>query len=433
MRSGALQSDPCPSLRASPGEILPSRVRHKVVALAFLLGFVLYLDRAAISVLAPAIRRDLHIGPLAMGGVFTAFVWGYALLNIPAGWLGDRFGARRVLTAIVLLWSFFTALSAAAWSLLSLLLFRFFFGAAESGATPNISKSFSRWIPVAERARAQGFYFSGTSAGMALAPPLVTLGLWQLGWRTTLVSLAGFGVAWAVVWYLWYRDRPRDHPAVNSAELLLIEDVATANHAHSIDWRRIFQSPNLWAILLMYFSYGYTGYIYISWFPSYLMEARHMSPALAGTLAGLPGLLGVFAKPLGGWLSDRLTQRYGVVFGRRSVGMLGFGIASAAVLPGLYVQNGYLAVALLAIGDGGAALAHGVCFAVCIDTGLKRAGTIAGLMLTFGSLGNAASALAFGYFLQFTGSWVAPFLIGMAANLVGTLLWLKVNPEEQFA
>jgi nitrate/nitrite transporter NarK len=187
----------------------------------------------------------------------------------------------------------------------------------------------------------------------------------------------------------------------------------------------------LWAILLMYLSYGYTGYIYITWFPSYLMDARHLTPALTGMLAMAPGVLGMLAKPLGGWMSDRLTATRGVVFGRRAVGMFGFGLAALAVVPGLYVANPYLAVFFLGLADGAAALAHGVCFAVCIDTGMKRAGTISGLMLTMGSLGGAASALAFGWFLQFTGSWTAPFLIGMAANAAGALLWLKINPKEQ--
>jgi nitrate/nitrite transporter NarK len=182
----------------------------------------------------------------------------------------------------------------------------------------------------------------------------------------------------------------------------------------------------------MYFTYGYTGYIYITWFPTYLIEARRLPTFTVGMLAGLPSVLGMIAKPLGGWVSDRLTQSHGVVFGRRAVGMFGFGLAALAVLPGLYVRNPYLAVAFLAVADGAAALAHGVCFAVCIDTGLKRAGTISGLMLTAGSLGNAASAFAFGFLVQFTGSWEAAFLIGMAANVAGALLWLKINPEEQF-
>jgi MFS family permease len=396
-----------------------------VVAFAFVLGLVLFIDRAALSVLAPAIRRDLGIGPMAMGGVFTAFIWGYALFHVPAGWLGDHLGARRVLTAIVVLWSAFTAATAAAWNLTSLLLIRFLFGAAEAGATPNVTQSFARWIPVKERARAQGFYFSGMSAGVALSPPLVTFGLLNWGWRVVFLALGGLGVIWGVLWYVWYRDNPADHWTVRTGELKLLTG------AVAVDWRRLIRSPNLWAILLMYMSYGYTGYIYITWFPSYLMEARHLTPALAGVLAMAPGVLGMFTKPLGGWLSDRLTAERGVVFGRRSVGMLGFGAAALAVVPGLYVANPYLAVLFLGLADGAAALAHGVCFAVCIDTGMKRAGTISGLMLTMGSLGGAASALAFGAFLEYTGSWTAPFLIGMGANVVGALLWLKIDPKEQ--
>jgi MFS family permease len=413
-------------------EATSSNVRHRVVILAFLLGMVLYVDRAAISVLAPAVRRDLGLGPMAMGSIFMAFVWGYALFNIPGGWLCDRYGARRVLAAIVVLWSAFTAATAAAWNLASLFVIRFLFGAAEAGATPCVSFSFARWIPAAERARAQGFYFSGMSAGVAVAPPLVTLGLVYWGWRATFAGLGTLGILWALVWALWYRDDPTRHRAVRKRELALLGDSVPAGPSAKIDWRRAARSGNLWAILLMYFSYGYTGYIYITWFPTYLMEARNLTPGLAGVLASFPGLLGMIAKPIGGWASDRLTARYGIAFGRRSIGIFGFGLAAASIVPALYVGNPYLAVVLFAITDGAAALAHGVCFAVCIDTGMKRAGTISALMLTAGSLGNAVCALAFGAFLQYTGSWFSPFLIGMAANLLGALLWLRIDPREQF-
>jgi nitrate/nitrite transporter NarK len=198
-----------------------------------------------------------------------------------------------------------------------------------------------------------------------------------------------------------------------------------------IRWGRVLATPNLWAILLMYFTYGYTGYIYITWFPSYLMESRHLPLNVAGTLAAAPGIFGLFAKPLGGWISDRLTDRYGLRVGRCSVGMCGFGLAALAIVPGLFVSSPYLSAVILAAGDGSAALAHGVCFAVCIDTGFQRAGTVAAMMLTMGSIGNAVSALAFGSFLQFTGSWTAPFLLGMAANALGALLWLKIHPEKR--
>ena len=400
--------------------------------MTFCLGVVLFLDRAALSVLAPSISRDMHLGPAAMGGVFTAFVWGYALLSIPAGALGDRYGGRRVLAAIVFLWSVFTAATATAWSLLSLVAIRFLFGAAEAGATPNVSRSYARWIPIAERGRAQGFYLAGMSAGVALAPPLVTLALIRWGWRTTFLALGAAGVVWAAGWFFWYRDDPRQHKSVNAGELELLGDPARSGIPAPVHWRTVLATPNLWAILLMYFTYGYTGYIYITWFPSYLMECRHLPLSLAGTLAGAPGVFGLLTKPLGGWISDRLTARWGLRIGRCSVGMCGFGLAAMAIIPGLWVSSPFLAAMILAAGDGAAALAHAVCLAVCIDTGFERAGTISAMMLTMGSLGNAASALAFGTFLQFTGSWSAPFLLGMAANAVGALLWLKIHPEQRF-
>jgi len=389
------------------------------------------MDRAALSVLAPAIRRDLHLSPIAMGAVFTAFIWGYAACHVPAGWLGDVWGARRVLTAIVALWSGFTAAAAATWDLSSLLIVRFLFGAAEAGATPNISRCFARWIPAGERARAQGIYLAGMSAGVALSPPLVTLGLLHWGWRATLVALGALGTVWGVFWSAWYRDDPADHRAVTPAELELLSASSAAADPVPVEWKRLLRSSNLWAILTMYLTYGYTGYIYITWFPSYLMEARHLPPALAGFLAAGPGLLGMIAKPLGGWLSDALVISRGIVAGRRMVGMVGFGLAAIAVIPGIYTSNAYLAVIFLSIADGAAALTHGVCFAVCIDSGMKRAGTISGLMLTMGSIGGGLSALAFGFFLQFTGSWTAPFLIGMLANAAGALLWLRIDPREQ--
>ena len=410
----------------------PTHVRHRVVATSFALALVLYLDRAALSVLAPAIRKELGIGPMAMGWVFSAFVVGYALFHVPAGWLGDRFGARRVLAAIVVLWSAFTCLTAAAWNLPSLLVIRFLFGAAEAGAAPNISRAFAQWIPFSERARAQGIFFAGMSGGGALAPPLVTLCLLRWGWRAAFVLLGGLGLIWAFRWFFWYKDSPVDHPGVNEMELRLLGGAGKSESGGvPIRWKDVMANPNLWAILLMYFSYGYTGYIYITWFPSYLMDARHLPPALSGVLAAFPSMLGLVAKPLGGWWSDRLAARYGIAFGRRAVGMCGFGLGALAVLPGLLTRNAYASVLLLGIADAGAALAHGVCFAVCLDVGLKRAGTISALMLTMGSLGNAASALAFGAFVQWTGSWNAPFLIGMGANLAGALLWIKIHPDRK--
>ena len=408
----------------------PTRARHTVVALAFLLALVLYMDRTVLSIAAGAMRADLHLSPLAMGWVFSVFVWGYALFHVPMGWLGDRLGPRRVLAAIVVLWSASTACTALAWNFASLLAIRFLFGAAEAGAAPNISQAFSRWIPAAESGRAQGFFFAGMGAGGAIAAPVATLVLVRWGWRSAFLCFGAAGLAWAAAWRLWFRDDPARHPAVNAAELEHIRTAAPESKEAAIEWRRLLGNSNLWAILAMYFTYGYTGYIYITWFPTYLTEARHLALAETGLLAALPTGLSLLAKPLGGWWSDRLSRRRGTRIGRRVVGMTGFGLGAAAVLPGLLTSNPYAAAAFLGFADGAAALAHGVCFAVCLDVGLKRAGIVSALMLTAGSLGNALSALAFGAFLQTTGSWMPPFVLAMAANLAGALLWLRIDPNK---
>jgi predicted MFS family arabinose efflux permease len=388
-----------------------------LVGLLFCLGVILYLDRAALSVLASSIRKDLGLDPLAMGWIFSAFVLGYTLLQVPSGWLADLFGPPRFLTRIVLLWSAFTAATAVAWSFSSLFVARFLFGATESGATPSASLSIALGVRPEQRARAQGIYLAGMSAGAMLAPPLATLLLLHFGWRIAFVAIGGLGTLWAASWHVYHPERSFKY--VPQAQ------------RQDIDWRNVLTEPNLWAILMMYFTYGYTGYIYITWFPTYLLQSRHLSLGAVGVLASVPSALGLLAKPLGGWWSDCAAQHYGLVFGRRLVGMLGFALGAAAVLPGLLVANPVAGALLLGLADGSAALAHGVCFAVCLDVGERRAATVSALMLMAGSVGNITSALAFGAFLHFTGSWMPPFLLAMAANVIGSLLWLKIDPGKK--
>jgi MFS family permease len=425
------QNSPFTVKPAHGGGGAPTRTRYGVVAMAFLLGLVLYVDRAALGVAAPFVRRELNLGTLAMGSVFSAFVFGYALCHIPGGWLGDRLGARRILSAIVVLWSVFTSATSLAFDFGSLLAIRFLFGAAEAGAVPNVSRSFARWIPAEERARAQGIFLAGMSAGGALAPPLVMFIILRWGWKSAFLALGAAGLLWAAAWFLWYRDDPRVHRHVNRAELELLPPASAAPSTDPIPWRRLVKNGNVWAILAMYFTYGYTGYIYITWFPSYLIEGRGLPAMMAGVLSAVPAGLAIVAKPLGGWWSDRLSKRRGVVIGRRVVGMFGFALGAIAVIPGILIPNAYASAIFLGVADAGAALAHGVCFAVCLDVGSKGAGTFSAMMLTAGSIGNALSALAFGAFLSRTGSWIPPFAIACGANLAGSLLWLKIDPGKK--
>jgi ACS family glucarate transporter-like MFS transporter len=199
----------------------PTRARFTLLSFTVALAVITYLDRVAISSAAPAIRGELGLSPVQMGWVFSAFTWAYAVFEIPSGWLGDVMGPRKVLTRIVLWWSGFTMATGLARGFATLVAARFLFGAGEAGAFPNISRSFARWFPAAERGSAHGVVFMGTRLGGAITPPLVVLLISQLGWRRTFFAFGLLGVIWCVL-ALGHRRaggspvgesiRARDHP-----------------------------------------------------------------------------------------------------------------------------------------------------------------------------------------------------------------------------
>src|SRR5207244_3950972 len=194
----------------------PSRVRGRVLAFAFLLTVITYLDRVCISAAAPAIMAELHLSVLQMSAVFSAFVLAYSLFEILSGWLGDVRGPRRVLTRIVLWWSAFTMLTGSVQGFRSLITVRFLFGAGEAGAFPNIIRSFARWFPLRERGRASGVMFLGSRLGGMLSAPIALLLINRVGWRASFVVFGAIGFVWAAAWAAWYRDRPAGDPGVTA-------------------------------------------------------------------------------------------------------------------------------------------------------------------------------------------------------------------------
>ncbi len=236
-----------------------SRVRYRVLAFAVALAALTYLDRVCIAQTAPAMMRDLGLTNVQMGFVFSAFTIAYAVFEIPTGAWGDRIGSRRVLTRIVIWWSSFTIATAAAYNYASLLVIRFLFGMGEAGAFPNVSKSFSRWFPTAERGTAQGIFFAGAHLGGGLTPLLVAALLSVMTWRLVFVVFGTVGFVWAVAWFQWFRDEPADHPAVNRAERKFIESGRRDDRLDRLDanvFGRIVTDRNMMAALLDVFHAG---------------------------------------------------------------------------------------------------------------------------------------------------------------------------------
>src|SRR6185295_8218710 len=224
----------------------PTNVRYGVVAFACSVSAVLYIDRVCISQAGSKIQTELRLDSEQMGLVYAAFTLAYALFEIPGGWLGDRFGARKILTRIVVWWSIFTALTGRAWNQLSLVVIRFCFGAGEAGCFPNIARAFSVWLPPAERAKAQSLLWICTRWAGAFTPVLVVLLLRIPGmtWRRAFYLFGAIGGIWALCFWTWYRDTPKTHPKVNDAErrLLAENDHLTEGHG-DVPWRRFLSSP----------------------------------------------------------------------------------------------------------------------------------------------------------------------------------------------
>jgi len=408
----------------------PTRVRHGVLGFTLALTAIAYIDRVGISTAAPAMKADLEISDAHMGYVFSAFTLAYALFEVPSGWLADRFGARLMLTRIVVWWSAMTAATGMATGFGSLLAVRFLFGVGEAGAFPSMSRAYAYWLPADERGRAFGLAIMTAALGGAAAQPLVVWLLGHIGWRHSFGIFGAVGLVWAVAWFWWFRDDPHRHPRVNAAELARIGHQAPVAH-HVVPWRALIRERNMLALCAMYAGAIYGWYFYITWLPTYLLRARGYEMEQVGWLAALP-LLTIAAGALaGGWASDWLTLRLGARTARRIPPLVGLPLAAMAILGAIATPTPALAVLFLASAAGLAALANGPAWAVCLEIGGRHAGVVTGAMNTFGNLGGTLSPIVVGLCLQRWGSWNVPLATVAVGYVLAALSWLAIDPTKK--
>ncbi len=408
------------------------KYRHRTLAFLFLLSIITYLDRVCISVAGPRMQADLGISPERWGWVVGAFTLSYALFEIPTGSMGDRIGPRRVLTRIVVWWSAFTTFTGMVSNYYLLLLIRFLFGAGEAGAYPNSSSAISRWFPVAERARAHGVVWMASRIGGALSPVLVVPIQMAFGWRVSFWVFGVVGIVWAVWWYRWYRDHPSEKPGVTRAELEEIGTVKPKRH-HGLPWGIALRKANLWKIMLMYHTYCWGSYFYLSWLHTYLQKGRGLTEKEMAVFSTLPFILGACANLVGGALSDWLVKKHGVKWGRRTVGAAGLALAATFLLATALSASKTAAVVFLSLGYGSMDCMLPVAWAVCLDIGRRYAGAVTGCMNMAGQFGSFLSSVAFGYMVTYFNSYNAPLIPMAALTFVSALLFLSIDPTEPLA
>ncbi len=402
--------------------------RHRVLGMLILLFAITYLDRVSISVAGPRMQQDLHIDPVGWGWVTGIFVLSYCLFEIPTGALGDRMGARRVLTRIVLWWSAFTSLTGLASNYYFLLITRFCFGAGEAGAFPNSAVVVSRWFPPTQRASNSGITLMASQIGGAVAPLLIVPIQMHYGWRASFYAFGVLGVVWATVWYVWFRDSPAEMPGASHEEIDAIAVQPT--QAHHFPWRIALRSPSVLSLLVTAFCYVYVYTFFQTWFHTFLVKGRGFSEGSL-ILSTLPYIVAACANLAGGAASDALVRRFGLTWGRRAIGIAGLGCAALFTLAAMFTQRQILTLVLLAIVYGAITFQQSGVFGVCLDIGHEHAGAMVGLMNTSSQVGGLLSSVAYGYIVSHFGSYDAPFVPMAALLFLGSLLWFKIDASEK--
>jgi ACS family glucarate transporter-like MFS transporter len=415
-------------------------LRWFLVFCLFILSAVSFLDRVNISVAGSSIAKEFGLSQVQLGWVFSAFLWGYALFQALGGWMADRLGPRRVLTAGVVWWGIFTALTAAvmptvAGAIYIFVLVRFLLGAGEAIIFPASNQFISRWIPSRERGFANGLIFAGVGAGAGVAPSLVTYILLHYGWRWSFWFSALLGLIVGVLWYLAARDTPENHRGVSATELAYIQagrttKEASANQpAQRLAWGTILSSKEVWAVTLSYFCFGYVAWIFFSWFYIYLAQVRGLNLKASAFYSTFPPLAMVACSLLGGAINDKLSAAYGKRSGR--CGTAVFALALAAVLLVLGSQAGSAVVASLVLAGGAGALylAQSSYWSVTADIAGASAGSASGFMNMGAQLGGAVTALLTPVIAAHLG-WTYPFLVAATLSALGAVAWLFVDPAR---
>ena len=406
------------------------RYRHRVLGFLFLLSIITYLDRVCISVAGPRMQQDLQLGPEQWGWVVGMFTLSYAAFEIPSGAMADRIGARAVLTRIVAWWSVFTSLTGAVSSFVVLCIVRFLFGAGEAGAYPSSSSAISRWFPTVERGRAHGTVWMASRLGGAVSPLLVVPIQMAYGWRMSFFVFGVLGLIWCAAWWIWYRDVPAEKPGVTPDELKEIGGGMRASHV-SLPWGQALKSWNLWKIMLMYHTYCWGSYFYLSWLHTYLQKGRGFSESEMKIYSMLPFLAGACGNLIGGTVSDMLVRRYGLKLGRTGVGATGLFLSALCLFGTAVTPNKLMAVAFLTFGYFSMDCMLPASWSLCLDIGRKYAGAVTGAMNMAGQAGSFVSSVAFGYLVTYFGNYDTPLLLFAAMLAVSAAIYTRIDPAEQ--
>ena len=409
--------------------------RWQMVVLLFVAGIINYLDRSALSVAAPLVTQDLALTPGDLGLVFSSFFVGYAVFNFIGGWASDKLGGKRVFTLAMGVWSTFCALTAAATGFVSLLVIRVCFGVGEGPLSSTMNKVVNTWFPHREAASAVGFANCGTPLGGAIAGPVVGLMAVTLGWKAAFVAIGVIGFVWLFFWTRLASETPREHPTISAEELREIEDdhAAPAAGLPAQPLGFYLKQPVVLATGLAFFGYNYILFFFLTWFPSYLTMAQHLSIKDMSIATVLPWVLGFCGLAAGGALSDAVYRRTGrALFARKLVLTVCLSLAAVSVaLAGLVTTVGS-ALALMSAAVFFLYLTGSTYWAILQDTVRgENIGGVGGFIHMMANCAGIIGPTVTGFIVQSTGVFTSAFVLAGGIAILGVLCVLVfVKPIE---
>lgn len=393
------------------------------------MSFLLYVDRVNLSTAATPIMQELGLSNTELGLVFASFGYSYALFQVIGGWVSDRLGSRRTLLVCGIVWVATTIGTGLIGSLTALLCMRFLLGIGEGATLPAAGRALTNWTPRSRRGFAQGVTHSCSRFGNAVTPPLVALLVTALSWRASFYVLGGVTALWVVVWWWYFRDDPGAHPAMTPQDLATLPPYG-ASHLTSthVPWGPLIR--RIAPAVLVYFCYGWTGWLFFTWLPTFFLRNYHMNIKSSAIFASAVFFAGIVGDASGGILSDWILRRTGnLEAARRNVIAASFLGTLLALIPVLLVRDLTVVTISLGVAFFLLELTIGPIWAVPMDVAPRYAGTACGFVNAGAAVAGIISPLLFGWIVDRTGDWTLPFAGSIALLLVGVGATFFIKPQ----
>ena len=405
------------------------RATSIVLVLLCIMYFITYLDRVNVSTAAAGFGKEFNLSHTQIGLVFSAFAYPYLIFQVIGGWVSDRFGSKRTLIFCGVLWAAATILTGFAGGLYSLLAARLLLGLGEGATFPAATAALSRWVAKEKRGFAQGITHAASRIGNAVAPSAIVLVMAHYGWRQSFYICGVISLIWVTLWWLTFTELPSDHPRITAAELKRLPQPKPK--AAKVPWIPLFK--RMAPVTIVYFCYGWTLWLFLSWIPQYFLHSYQLNLAKSAMFASVVFFAGVLGDTLGGIVTDALLVRTGSLKKARSwmvsICML---CTLGVLLPLMFTHDLYLSMACLAAGFFFSEMTIGPMWAIPMDIAPEHSGTASGMMNTGSALAAIISPVLSGFLIDRFGSWELPFVGSMILMAIGVVLAFRMQPESKF-